>query len=114
MADEIIQVTPNVVVSNADTRRKIGNVLWILALVAGAASLFFSFFPEAAFGTDIPTRAIAFVNALVSLLAGAFGLAVVRPNTPQEQDTVLATELKPAPLEGETREAYRLRTGIEM
>lgn len=114
MADDIIQITPNVVVYNSDTRRKIGNALWILALVAGVVALFFSFFPEAAFGTDIPSRAVSFINALVSLLAGSFGLAIVRPNTPTQEDKVIATEVKPAPLDGETREAYRLRTGSEL
>ena len=114
MADDIIQITPNVVISNSDTRRKIGNVLWVMALVAGVATLFFGFFPEAAFGTDIPSRAVSFINALVSMLAGSFGLAIVRTNTPTQEDKIIATEVKPAPLEGETREAYRLRTGTEL
>lgn len=70
------------VITNGDTRRKIGNALWALSILAGVVALFILFFPEVEFGTDYVTRAVAFVNALVSLLAGAFGFAVVRPNTP--------------------------------
>lgn len=77
------EITPNVVVSNPDTRRRLGIALYVVALLAGLAGLFFAFFPEAAFGTDIPTRAIAFVNAAVSLLAGGFGLIVTTPNVPK-------------------------------
>lgn len=73
------------VIPNGDTRRKIGNALWALSLLAGVVALFILFFPEVEFGTDYVTRAVAFVNALVSLLAGAFGLAVVRPNTPSSR-----------------------------
>lgn len=116
MADDVIQITPNVVVSNSDTRRKIGNALWILSLLAGVVALFFAFFPEAAFGTDLPTRVVAFINALVSLLAGAFGLIVVRPNTPSAENILPEAVLEdapPFPLPGEGREAYRTRTGID-
>lgn len=115
MADDLIQITPNTVVSNSDTRRKIGNALWILSLAAGVLALFFAFFPEAAFGTDIPTRVVAFINALVSLLAGAFGLIVVRPNTPKQEDAVTleSTTEVILPLPGETRDEYRARTGVE-
>lgn len=73
------------VISNGDTRRQIGNTLWALSLLAGVVALFILFFPEVEFGTDYITRAVAFVNALVSLLAGAFGFAVVRPNTPSSR-----------------------------
>ena len=114
--EDTIQITPNVVVQNSDTRRQIGTVLWYLSLAAGVVALFFAFFPEAAFGTDVPVRAVAFINALVSLGAGSFGLAVVRPNTPHVDDAVPAaqlTEAAPWPLPGETREAYRARTGQE-
>lgn len=88
MADDVVQVTPNTVIPNPDTRRRIGNVLWVLSLVAGVAALFFAFFPEAAFGTDLPDRIVAFVNALVSLVAGTFGIVVVRANTPTAGDVV--------------------------
>ncbi|MDF2915890.1 MAG: hypothetical protein K0S70_107 [Microbacterium sp.] len=76
------QITPNVVVSNPNTRRKIGVGFWIASLLAGAAGLLFAFFPEIAMGTDVPTRAVALVNSLVSLGTGAFGFALVMPNTP--------------------------------
>lgn len=79
------EITPNVVIRNPDTRRKAGVTLYIVALIAGLAGLFFAFFPEAAFGTDIPTRAVAFVNAAVSLLAGGFGLIVSTPNVPRKE-----------------------------
>lgn len=85
---DTIQITPNTVIPDSDVRRRIGNVLWILSLLAGVAALFFAFFPEAAFGTDLPDRAIAFVNALVSLVTGTFGLVVVRSNTPTKADIV--------------------------
>lgn len=89
---ETIQITPNVVVPDADVRRRIGVVLWLLSLLAGVASLFFLFFPEVAAGTDIPTRAVAFVNALVSLGTGSFGFAVTLPNTPRKSDTIETLE----------------------
>jgi len=83
VAASVDQITPNVVVSNPNTRRKIGVGFWVASLAAGAAGLFFAFFPEAAAGTDVPTRAVAFVNSLVSLGTGAFGFALVLPNTPK-------------------------------
>lgn len=107
---DTIQITPNVVVSNSDTRRRLGNVLWIISLVVGVFALFFAFFPEVAFGTDIPSRAIAFVNGVISLVTGAFGLVLVRPNTPRVGDAIPgAVVLNPLP--GETREDYQERTG---
>lgn len=77
-------ITPNTVVESPKTRRQIGNWLWVISLLAGIAALFFQFFPEAALGTDVPLRAISFANAVVSLVTGAFGLVIVRPNTPTE------------------------------
>ena len=115
MADDVIQITPNTVVSNSDTRRRIGNALWLLSLAAGVVALFFAFFPEAAFGTDVPTRVVAFINALVSLGAGSFGLIVVRPNTPKIEDAVPVATAQGVilPLPNESREEYRARTGGE-
>lgn len=75
-------ITPNVVMPNPNSRRRLGNVLWVVSILVGVAALFFQFFPEAALGTDVPTRAIAFANSVVSLVTGAFGLVLVRPNTP--------------------------------
>lgn len=77
------EITPNVVVPNPKARRQIGIVLYLVSLAAGIAALLFLFFPELAYGTDIPTRAIAFVNAVVSLVSGAFGLTVTIPNVPK-------------------------------
>lgn len=77
------EITPNVVISNPNTRRHIGVTLYLVSLLAGLATLLFAFFPELAAGTDIPTRAIAFVTAAVTLLSGAFGLVVTIPNVPR-------------------------------
>lgn len=77
------QITPNVVMPNPNARRRLGVALWVLNLAAGIAGLFFAFFPEATFGTDIPARAIAFTNALVSIVSAAFGLIVTTPNVPK-------------------------------
>lgn len=75
--------TPNVSIENPDTRRKLTTALSYTSLITAAAALFFMFFPEVMFGSDIPTRAIGFVNALVSMLTGAFSLTVLRPNIPK-------------------------------
>ena len=76
--------TPNVRIEDPDTRRSLAKTLFFITILTGIASLFFQFFPEAAFGTDIPTRAISFVNAVVSLVSGAFGLSVLVPNIPKK------------------------------
>lgn len=77
------EITPNVVIPNPAARRQIGISLYLLSVLAGIATLVFAFFPELAFGTDIPTRAIALANAVVSLLTAAFGLVVTLPNVPK-------------------------------
>ena len=76
--------TPNVRIENPDVRRSLSKTLFFVTILSGIAALFFQFFPEAAFGTDIPTRAISFVNAVVSLVSGAFGLSVLVPNIPKK------------------------------
>ena len=76
--------TPNVRIEDPDTRRSLSKTLFFVTILTGIAALFFQFFPEAAFGTDIPTRAISFVNAVVSLVSGAFGLSVLVPNIPKK------------------------------
>lgn len=88
------EITPNVVVSNPNTRRRIGVALYLVSLLAGVGALLFAFFPELAFGTDIPSRAIAFVNGVVSLLSGGFGLIVTTPNVPRDPSTALRRDLK--------------------
>lgn len=75
--------TPNVGIEDPDVRRSLSKTLFFITILTGLASLFFQFFPEAAFGTDLPTRAIAFTNAAVSLLSGSFGLSVLVPNIPR-------------------------------
>lgn len=75
--------TPNVVIESPTARRALTNTLGIVSIISAVAALFFSFFPEAAFGTDVPLRAIGFANGVVSLLAGTYNLAVVRPNIPK-------------------------------
>ena len=76
--------TPNVRIEDPDVRRSLSKTLFFVTILSGIAALFFQFFPEAAFGTDIPTRAISFVNAVVSLVSGAFGLSVLVPNIPKK------------------------------
>lgn len=73
--------TPNVVIKNPDVRLWVGGVLYALSLLAAIAALFFSFFPE--LGSDVSMRSVSFMNALVALLAGAFGLIVTTPNVPR-------------------------------
>lgn len=79
------QVTPNKVIEDVDTRRLLTSVLGAISIAAGVAALFLSFFPEAAFGTDVPLRAIGFANALVSMVAGTYNIAVIRPNIPTKE-----------------------------
>ena len=76
--------TPNVRIEDPDVRRSLSKTLFFVTILSGIAAIFFQFFPEAAFGTDIPTRAISFVNAVVSLVSGAFGLSVLVPNIPKK------------------------------
>ena len=77
------QITPNVVIADPVTRRRAGITLYVMSLASGLAALLFAFFPELAFGTDIPTRAIGFVNGAVSLLSAGFGLIITTPNVPK-------------------------------
>lgn len=79
----IIDNTPNVVIKNSDIRMGLSIGLFASSLLAGIASLFFMYFPELAMNTDIPTRAIGFVNGTISLVSGAFGLSVIVPNIPR-------------------------------
>ncbi|GAB2567564.1 hypothetical protein [Leucobacter ruminantium] len=77
------EITPNVVIPDPAVRRRVGVALYLVSLAAGLATLLFAFFPELAAGTDIPTRAVAFVTAAVTLLSSAFGLVVTLPNVPR-------------------------------
>lgn len=82
---EIIHMsdTPNVVIKDPDTRYRISIILFIIGLLAAIAAMFFNIFPEVAQGTDIPTRAVSFVNGVIALVSSAFGLSVIVPNIPR-------------------------------
>lgn len=79
---EVPAQTPNVVVHNPRIRFWLGAVLFALSFIAAVVAMFLGFFPEAA-STDIPVRAIAFINAFVSFAASTFGIVVVLPNVPR-------------------------------
>lgn len=79
--DAPIDETPNAVIADPNIRRYIGFGLYIVSLVAGLAALYFGVFPEV--GGDIASRTLLFVNAAVSFLSGAFGIAVTLPNVPK-------------------------------
>ena len=74
---------PNVVIEDPSKRRKYQAALNTLLLLVAVGSLFFGVFPEAAFGTDIPTRIALFLNSAVTLVAAFYGITVTRPNTPK-------------------------------
>ncbi|AXQ52890.1 hypothetical protein SEA_NEFERTHENA_26 [Microbacterium phage Neferthena] len=75
--------TPNVGIPDPDTRRTLQNWLGYVSLGVAIVAMFFTFFPEVAFGSDIPDRAVQFVNSLVLLISGTYGLTVTRPNIPK-------------------------------
>jgi len=84
MADHVSSTpteTPNVVITDPDTRRRVGNVLYVVLVVAAAASLFFAVFPELE-GLYFD-RVLFFVNSLVMLIGASFGIFVTRPNVPK-------------------------------
>lgn len=76
-------ITPNVKIENPDTRRTLQSWLGGVSLGVAVIALFFVFFPEASFGSDIPDRAVQFVNSLILLISGYYGLTVTRPNIPK-------------------------------
>lgn len=83
MTDPQATLTPNVVIPNGNARYIIGAGLYVISLIAGAASIVLGFWPELASLEPDPARVIATVNAIVSLLAGAFGITVTLPNVPR-------------------------------
>ena len=83
-----IDRTPNVVIKNSNIRFVLGAILFGAGLLSGIASLFYLFFPELAGDAEIPTRAIAFLNAVISFLSNAFGISVFLPNVPRNLDNV--------------------------
>lgn len=78
----MIAETPNVVIKNPEIRVWLGGVLYGLSFIAGLASLVVIAFPELTHDSDVPMRAIALVNSIVSFTAGAFGIVVTTPNVP--------------------------------
>lgn len=78
-----IDRTPNVVIENSNVRFILGAILFVMGLASGIAALFFLFFPELVGDAEIPTRAISFVNAVISFLSNAFGISVLLPNIPR-------------------------------
>lgn len=84
MPEEFIpSETPNVVIEDPAKRKRFNTILSVLLLIVGVAALFFAFFPEATFGTDIPARAINFVTAVITLVSAWFGLGVTNRNYPR-------------------------------
>lgn len=78
-----LEITPNVVVSNPNTRRNFGVVLYIMSFVAAIVALFLGFFPEFNAADNVLIRLVAFFNATISLASGAFGVIVTLPNVPK-------------------------------
>lgn len=76
-----VDVPQGRVIKDANVRKWVGIGLWSITLAAAVLSMFVSYFPEAAGDGDTLQRGIAFTNALVSFLAGSFGLVVTLPNT---------------------------------
>jgi hypothetical protein len=79
-----VDITPNLKIENPNTRSTIQAWLGYVSLGVAVVALFFVFFPEAAFGSSIPDRAIQFVNSLVLMISGYYGLSVTRPNIPSK------------------------------
>lgn len=76
---EIPTETPNVVLSNPDTRRKLGGALYVIAVVVGIVSYFLA-------GVELPIDLDFWssrVLGAISILSGAFGLGVTLPNIPK-------------------------------
>jgi hypothetical protein len=74
--------TPNVVIENPEDRKRWNTIISITLLVVAIVQLFFVFFPEVAFGSTIPDRAINFLLAVIALVSAWFGLGVTRQNYP--------------------------------
>lgn len=83
MPDQTSHYTPNVGIEDPDARRKWQGALNVVLLIVALASLFFATFPEVAAGSDIPGRAVLFLNSAVTLVASVYGFTVTRPNIPK-------------------------------
>lgn len=75
--------TPNVVIEDPKTRKRLNTVLSILLLVVGLVSLFWAFFPEAGLEGDLETRITNFIITAITLVSAWFGLGVTNRNYPK-------------------------------
>ena len=75
--------TPNLVIEDPATRKKLNDLFSGLLLLLGLAALFFAFFPELAPQNDLFGRIESFAIAAISLLSAWFGLGVTRKNYPK-------------------------------
>ena len=74
--------TPNVIIASPEVRFWLTAVVFGIAFVAQVATMFIGAFPEAVASSDIPLRAIGFVNDVTAFTALTFGLVVSLPNVP--------------------------------
>lgn len=74
------------IIRNKSLRSKLSYALYALGVLSGIAALFFAYFPEIAHGTDLPSRGVAFINGVISLVSNGFGLAVSAPNVNRSDD----------------------------
>ncbi|QDF16993.1 hypothetical protein SEA_YELLOWPANDA_43 [Microbacterium phage YellowPanda] len=74
--------TPNVVIENPATRKKLNSTLSVFLLIVGLLALFFGFFPELAPEGDVVSRLESFLTAAITLVSAWFGLGVTRNNYP--------------------------------
>lgn len=72
-------ITPNNVIRNPKTRRRLGVTLYVISILTGAAVFFLS-------GIDLPVDVdfwAARILGGISILSGGFGLGVTTPNVPR-------------------------------
>lgn len=73
--------TPNVVIENPETRKRLGAVLYVIGVVAGLASFVLS-------GVPVPFDVdfwVAKITGAIGIISGAFGLGVTLPNIPKPE-----------------------------
>ncbi|QNL30344.1 membrane protein [Microbacterium phage Mazun] len=75
--------TPNVVIEDPKTRKKLNTALSILLLVIALVSMFWFIFPEAAPEGDLASRIERFITTAVLLVSAWFGLGVTNRNYPK-------------------------------
>ncbi|QNN98088.1 membrane protein [Microbacterium phage Fede] len=75
--------TPNVVIENPQTRKKLNTALSILLLIIALISMFWFIFPEAAPEGDLASRIERFITTAVLLVSAWFGLGVTNRNYPK-------------------------------